>query len=196
MNQHQNDIQLMRQIEEGNQQALSALYDRYGTPIYSLSVSILGSKEQAEEVTQDVFMTVWNRAETWNPDKGKLISWLLSITRYRSIDRLRREKRAPSVLRIPLDEMSHLTSHTARVDDPQWDNGRILQRLIKELPPEQAQVIRLAFFKGLSHSEIANATGLPLGTVKTRVRSGLQKLKGLWLQEADTIQQPKIVNSE
>ena len=176
------DTELMRRIARQDQQALSALYDRYGGPVFSLALRILRQRGQAEEATQDIFLKVWNQAEKWDPAKGQLISWLLTVTRFTSIDRLRSEKRQPVVTLAPLDDMPFLAATHDLMDDPRWHDGRLLRRLMKELPVEQAQVIELAFFQGMTHSQLAEVLKLPLGTVKTRVRLGLQKLKALWLE--------------
>jgi RNA polymerase sigma-70 factor (ECF subfamily) len=180
------DPELMRSVTQRDQAALSELYRRYGGAVYSLALRILQNSGLAEEVTQDIFMKVWRQAEHWDPAKGQLHSWLLTITRYTAIDRLRKEQRQP-VLTVPaLEDMPSLASAEGWVDQPLWHDGQLLRSLIAKLPLEQMQVIELAFFQGMTHAEMAQALSLPLGTVKTRVRLGLQKLKSLWLQ-ADSL---------
>jgi RNA polymerase sigma-70 factor (ECF subfamily) len=176
------DIELMQRVAERDQSALSELYGRYGGPVYSLTLRVLQNSTLAEETTQDIFLKVWNQAESWDPSKGQLISWLLTIARYTSIDRLRKESRQPALTETALDDMPNILATRGLVDDPRWQDGRLLRSLMTQLPNEQIQVIELAFFQGLTHSEIAESTKLPLGTVKTRVRLGLQKLKNLWLE--------------
>lgn len=175
------DIELMQRITQRDQNALSELYGRFGGAVYSLTLRILQNTALAEEVTQDIFLKVWNQSENWDSGKGQLISWLLTIARYTSIDRLRKEKRQPSLAETALDDMPALLATRGLVDDPNWQDGRLLRGLLIQLPAEQVEVIELAFFQGLTHSEIAEITNLPLGTVKTRVRLALQKLKLLWL---------------
>ncbi|MGQ9888670.1 MAG: sigma-70 family RNA polymerase sigma factor [Aggregatilineales bacterium] len=179
----QTDIDLMRRVRSGDQQALAALYDRYGGPVYSVALFVLRNRPQAEEVTQSVFLRVWQRAEHWDPARGQLISWLLALARYTAIDTLRREQRRPAPLETPLDDMARLAAQPNPIDDPLWHDGQALRQLLSRLPPEQSQAIHLAFFNGMTHSEIAAALGLPLGTVKTRLRLGLNKLREWW-QEA------------
>lgn len=173
----------MQRVRSGDQQALAALYDRYGGPVYSMALFVLRSRPQAEEVTQSVFLRVWQRAEHWDPGRGQLVSWLLTLARYTAIDVLRREQRRPALLDTPLDDMPQLAAQLNPTDDPAWHDGHLLRNLLGRLPAEQAQAIHLAFFNGMTHSEIAAALGLPLGTVKTRLRLGLNKLREWW-QEA------------
>ena len=108
------------------------------------------------------------------------MSWLLTITRYTAIDRLRKEQRRPILDEVELDDLR--IGKRSMVDDPVWQDGRALRALMQQLPVEQVQVIELAFFEGMSHSELAEHLKLPLGTVKTRVRLGLHKLKTLWAE--------------
>lgn len=177
------DTQLMQRIASQDEQALSLLYERFSGPVYSLARRMVQNTAMAEEVTQDIFLKVWRQAEQWDPAKGKLISWMLTITRYTAIDRLRKEQRRPDLSAAPLDLVSGTLSVNARVDDSLWQDGQALRRLLGELPDDQREAIELAFFQGLTHTMIAEALSLPLGTVKTRVRLGLQKLRALW-QEA------------
>src|SRR5258708_4441636 len=174
------DRDLMHRITQGDQGALSQLYQRYGLLVHSLAVRILQNRELAEEITQDTFLNVWNHPEAWSPDKGRLSSWLLTVTRYKAIDRIRREQRRPDLEASPLNEEQVQSERSVRPDDPASEDGRLIRSLLAQLPAEQAQVIELAFFQGMTHSTIAESLNLPLGTVKTRVRLGLQKLKILW----------------
>jgi RNA polymerase sigma-70 factor, ECF subfamily len=176
------DAQLIARITSRDQSALSDMYQQYGGLVYSLASRVLGNSTLAEEVTQDTFLKVWNQAYTWDADKGKLVSWLLTITRYTAIDLLRREKRRPTDSSVSLDDILEVAGKRSLIDDPLWQDGRLLRSLIKQLPPEQIQVIELGFYEGMSHSEMAAQLKLPLGTVKTRVRLGLQKLKDMWIE--------------
>lgn len=176
------DIELMQRCLHEDEAALSELYRRYSTLIYSLALRILQNPILAEEVAQDIFMEIWKRPASWDPSRGRLSSWLLTVTRYTAIDRLRKEQRSPDAS-TPLDETQHAIEDP--VADPIWQDGQLLRALIKKLPPEQAQAIELAFFQGMTHSQMAERLALPLGTVKTRVRLGLQKLRALW--EENTI---------
>ena len=163
-----------------DQNALSELYRRYGRAVYSLAFRVVQNNTLAEEVTQDTFLKVWNQPETWDPQRGKLVSWLLTIARYTAIDRLRREQRRP--LGAPLDDILELVGKRELIDDPAWQDGKLIRSLIVRLPAEQIEVIELAFYQGMTHTEMAEHLKLPLGTVKTRVRLGLQKLKAMWTE--------------
>jgi RNA polymerase sigma-70 factor (ECF subfamily) len=174
------DYELMRRISRQDEAALSALYERYGGAVYSLALRVTQLVELAEEVTQDTMLKIWNHPERWDPHKGRLLVWLLTVTRHAAIDRLRGEKRQPDLAGTPVEDMENILGTRALVDDPDWQNGRLLRRLMGDLPAEQSTVIELAFFQGYSHTDIAEKLRLPLGTVKTRVRLGLQKLRTLW----------------
>ena len=182
------DIELMRQIAERDQQALMTLYQEYGKAVYSLAYRILGNSTYAEEVTQDTFLKVWNQTTRWDSEKGKLKNWLLTIAQFTAIDRLRKEGRQPTVHPESIEETdeSLLTSR----NDARWQDGTILRLLVMQLPAQQASLIELAFFEGMTHGEIAESLHIPLGTVKTRLRAGLQKLRELWLESADQTSKP------
>lgn len=183
-----NDEALMTRIRQRDEGALSELYQLYGNAVYSVALRVTGGREWAEEVTQDTFFKVWHQSTRWDAQRGSLIVWLLTITRHAAIDYLRREQRKPDEIGIPLDDLSEQLGEQSLIDDPMWQNHRMMRRLMDEIPPEQAEVIRLAFYEGLTHGLIAERLKLPAGTIKTRIRLGLQKLKHLWLiatQEAE-----------
>ena len=171
---------LVRRLIEQDQTALSELYQQFGGLVYSIALRVVQNSSLAEEVTQDTFLKVWHQPTTWDPNRGKFVSWLLTITRYTAIDRLRMEQRRPLQNAVELDDL-RIGKH-GLMDDPAWQDGRLLRSLLERLPEEQIQVIELAYFQGMSHSEMAEYLHLPLGTVKTRVRLGLQKLKALWVE--------------
>jgi RNA polymerase sigma-70 factor (ECF subfamily) len=170
------DIELMRGIAAQDQQAFRAIYQQYGKAIYSLAYRVLQNATLAEEVTQDTFLKVWGQKTQWDPEKGMLKSWLLSITHFTAIDRLRRESRQPALHSTAIEDMEVSYRETG------WQDGVVLRTLITQLPEEQAALIDLAFFRGMSHNEIADHTGIPLGTVKTRLRTGIQRLRELWVE--------------
>jgi RNA polymerase sigma-70 factor (ECF subfamily) len=179
------DSTLMQRLVEQDQTALSELYQRYHRLVYSLALRVLQNSTLAEEVTQDTFLKVWNQPQSWDAERGKLVSWLLTITRYTAIDKLRRENRVAPAAVFSLDDMMIDIGKRAEIDEPDWNDGQLLRSLMQNLPPEQQQVIELAFFQGMTHTELADKLGLPLGTVKTRLRTGLQRLKALWLYNAE-----------
>ncbi|MFN8530711.1 MAG: sigma-70 family RNA polymerase sigma factor [Anaerolineae bacterium] len=191
----QNDDEfLMKRISAGDQQAFAALYDQYGGPVYSLAYRILQNSTLAEEVTQDTFLKVWQRTSQWDSSKGKLKSWLLKITQYGAIDRLRQEHRQPSVHESPIDETDEtLLMGKSDQSVAGWQDEMALRMLITQLPREQSTLIELAFFQGMTHTDIAEATHIPLGTVKTRLRTGLHRLRELWMEshpQTDPSKQP------
>jgi RNA polymerase sigma-70 factor (ECF subfamily) len=166
------DQQLLVSMGRRDQQALAELYHRYGTAVYSVAMRVLDNPGHAEESTQDTFLKVWNKPDTWDATKGAFSSWLLTVARYTAIDRLRKEVHHRPT--IELDE-----THAALAD---FKDEHGLSVLITHLPPEQSSLIELAFYQGMTHQELADRLNLPLGTVKTRLRLGLQKLRALWLE--------------
>lgn len=183
-----NDIELMKRIAARDQQALSMLYAQYGRAVYSIAYRILGSGTLAEEVTQDTFLKVWNQTTRWDAEKGKLKNWLLTIAQFTAIDRLRKEQRQPNVHPVAVEDTDE-NLLTAK-NETRWQDGTALRMLVADLPADQAHLIDLAFFKGMSHSEIADALQMPLGTVKTRLRTGLRRLRELWVETANRPSNP------
>lgn len=177
------DASLMQRLVAQDQTALSELYERYGRLVYSFSLRVLQNATLAEEATQDTFLKVWNNPSSWNPELGKLVSWLLTITRYTAIDRMRRERRVAPGTTFSLDDMKYEPGDSA--EEPDWSDGEVLRSLLQQLPPEQRELLELAYFQGMTHTELAEALQLPLGTVKTRLRIGLQRLKGFWRLSAE-----------
>lgn len=175
------DDALIQSIASQKPDALGELYNRYSRLIFSIAYNSVGSSETAEEITQDVFLRVWRRASTYDPDKSKVSTWLTSITRYRAIDVLRRWGVRVEQNSIPWDSLT--TNQEPLLDSNPEEKAAETIRLeriraeIAALPPEQQQALALAYFQGLTHSEIAEVLGDPLGTVKTRIRLGMQKLR-------------------
>jgi len=181
MHPESDDIYLMAQIARQDDHALHTLYQQYGTAVYSLAYRVLQNTTLAEEATQDTFLKIWQQKTTWDPAKGALKSWLLTIAHHTAIDRLRREARQPATHPEAIEDVEAFG--TLRPET--WQDDILLRSLIQHIPAEQATLIELAFFGGLSHSEIAERTALPLGTIKTRLRSGLRKLRELWLETSN-----------
>ncbi len=170
------DSDLARRITRGDDDALIALYQRHGRAVFSLAYYIIRNRALAEEITQDVFIALWQKASQFDAARGRLDSWLLQITRNLSIDYLRYERRRHSDA-LPIDDMElHATTSNGPVSELY---RRELHNLLERLPAEQRQVIELAYFQGYTHSEIAAGLKLPVGTVKSRILLGLRKLKGL-----------------
>jgi RNA polymerase sigma-70 factor (ECF subfamily) len=180
----QDDNVLIRQVAGGDAAALAALYDRHGRLAYGLAYRVLGEGTAAEEAVQDAFLLVWRKAASFDPARGAgLRAWLLTIVRNCAIDTLRRRSRH-SVREVELD----LDAPLAGEDDPAaevlagLDRAQV-RRAMQALPEDQRATIELAYFDGLTHREIAELHGLPLGTVKGRVRLGLHKLHEGLLRE-------------
>lgn len=166
---------VMCRLAAHDQSALSELYDQFGRLVFSIALRVVQNPMLAEEITQDTFLKLWHQPASWDSQRGKFVSWLLTITRYTAIDRLRKEQRRPLSHAVELDEVR--LGRRGWIDDETWLDARLLRAHMRRLPPEQLEVIELAFFEGMTHSELAEHLGLPLGTVKTRIRLGLQKLK-------------------
>lgn len=175
-----NDIELLRAVSRQDQHAFMQLYQQYCNLVFSLALRVVRHQVLAEEVTQDVFLKLWQQPERWNPALGQFSSWLLTITRNAAIDRLRKEQRHVAPHAGSPEPLFDQATEAPISDDPLWFEGQILARLIGELPAEQRQLVELAFYQGYTHSELAEGLQLPLGTVKTRLRSGLQKLRTMW----------------
>jgi RNA polymerase sigma-70 factor (ECF subfamily) len=163
--------------------AFEALYDRYGDLVYSVSLRIVGDTYVAEDVTQDVFLRVWRRPDQFDLSRGRFVTWLLSVARNRSIDSRRSQSRRMRHEALPAHEEDEdvLPSEDAR-DDPALatvlsEDRAAVRRALEALPPEQKLAIQLAYFGGMTQQEIANRLGQPLGTVKTRMRLGMQKMR-------------------
>jgi RNA polymerase sigma-70 factor, ECF subfamily len=174
------DTSLLARIAKGDQIALSELYDRYARIMYSVAFRSLRSVEESEEIVLDVFAQVWRIAERYDSAKSRVDAWLFMLTRSRVLDRLRKNQRSnpSSALLTDFSEFQSLSSKVEPIEELMIceRRDRVLSAL-KILPPEQRLVIELAYYQGLTHSQIASQTGMSLGTVKTRIRLGLSKLK-------------------
>ena len=174
--QHSDESQWMTQIAQQNQSALSQLYDRYAQIIYSIAYRSLGSVEESEEVLMDVFGQVWRTADRYDQAKARVDTWLFMIARSRICDRLRSGQRRGKVrdALIAFDAVDQILEN----EDVEISERRaIVSTAMGKLPVEQRQVLELSYYGGLSHREISDQTGLALGTVKTRIRLGLDKLR-------------------
>ncbi len=176
------DHQLVLRVAKGDEHAFLSLYDRYSPRVYALTLRMLGDIMLAEEATQDTFLKLWSRARQFNPGKGSLAPWLLTIAHRTALDRLRLESRRPPVSNSeePDQTWSTLPDKTTLSSEARW---RSLHFAVQSLPEEQRQVIDLAYYKGMSQSEIAEVLGWPLGTVKSRVRAAMQALRQHWLED-------------
>ena len=175
-----NDEGLMQLIAQARPEALGELYDRYSRMVFGLAINAVGDAATAEEITQDVFVRVWERAGQYRADRAKVSTWLTSIARHRAIDQLRRQSVRPEGASLAWADVSPEAEPSG--DGPEQNvELRIQQHRVRAavalLPDEQKQVLALAYFQGYSQTAIAEALGLPLGTVKTRVRLAMDKLR-------------------
>ena len=174
---------LVKSIAAGDQLALHALYERAHRVVFTLIMRITANRETAEELTIDVFHDVWRRASGYDPANGTVLGWIMNQARSRAIDRLRfesRQKRSDSDDVEPLAEVAADPHHELE----QREQRESLRAAVATLTPEERQAIETTFFAGLTHAEAAARLNEPLGTIKTRIRSGLQKLRKKLIAEA------------
>lgn len=192
----QDDATLMRSIAEARVEALAELYDRYGRLIYRVALAIVGHADIAEEITLDVFARAWQHAGRYRSEEARVSTWLIAIARHHAIDVLRRLNSRPEGRSLSWDEVAEVAEHPAVLaDDPQEIAELQMQRAqihtaVSGLPPEQRQVLLLAYFKGYTQREIAQALGQPLGTVKTRLRLAVHKLREALLEAPEGKSEP------
>ncbi len=174
------DVELLHAIARGDEGALARLYDAYRVILFGLLVRILNSREEAEDILQEVFVQVWRRAKDFDEKRGRPFTWLVTLARSRAIDRLRllaaRQRLATGAAQEQeqIEKVSDALSDAVRAEQ-----RAVVRRALAELPEEQRHTLMLAYFDGLTQSEIASKLNAPLGTVKTRMRTGLMKLRAL-----------------
>jgi RNA polymerase sigma-70 factor, ECF subfamily len=162
------DMGLLTRIQSGEQEAMTALFDRYGTMVYSVALRVLKDAGEAEDVMQEIFVQVWKNPSAFVSGRGSLGGWLVVVARNRSIDVIRRRRPSEPVELFALPSSTNLAQEAER--------NSLLEKVrgaMHSLPDEQKKSLELAYFEGLTHSEIAEQTGDPLGTVKTRIRLAL-----------------------
>jgi RNA polymerase sigma-70 factor, ECF subfamily len=173
------DEELMTLVDRKDPDAFAVFYERHGGAAYSLAHRIVGDRATAEDVTQEAFLSMWRSRARFDPARGSVRSWSLGIVRNRAIDALRRG--AGNAPKLDLDDDAVLETQRSpdRTDSEaiRRDTARHVRGALGALPPEQSRVIELAYFGGFSHSEIAEMLGMPLGTVKGRMRLGLEKVR-------------------
>jgi RNA polymerase sigma-70 factor (ECF subfamily) len=174
------ELDLLARVARRERVAFEQLYDRYVNILYATAMKFLKEDADAQDVVQDVFIQIWDKAKLYDPAKGKPLTWALTLTRNRSIDRIRAIQRRTRLRddfekETVLDESTGVREALSGVDAS--EKSQILRDAVDHLSPEQRKVIELAFFRGFTQSEIADRLGEPLGTVKARARRGLMKLK-------------------
>lgn len=175
------DEELMQRLLHKDKRAFEAIFDRYGDLVYSTSLRVLRDAHLAQDVSQEIFVRLWRKPESYVAERGRFLTWLISVTRNRAVDEIRSRGR-------------RLRHETASPEEQEWEipagegndpalnaqlaeQARTVRAALAELPPEQRQVIELAYFGGLTQQEISDRLDQPLGTVKTRIRLGMQKLR-------------------
>jgi RNA polymerase sigma-70 factor (ECF subfamily) len=166
------DSTLMSRIRAGDEDALGTLHDRYAQVVYSVALRVLGETTQAEDILQEIFLQLWRNPQTFDSSRGSLGAWLAVIARHRAIDYLRRRRPETDIE----DVIVAVDSNLEQTADRNIAIGKV-RAAVERLPVEQRKPLEMAFFQGLTHSEIASKTGEPLGTIKTRIRAALLTLR-------------------
>ena len=173
------DAQLMHRVARGEGEALGVLHERFAGPLYSFASHILNDPPEAEDVVQEVFLQIWQRANSFDEAAGRPFSWAVTITRHKSIDRLRIRQRRHQLFEAGLENGMLIsgvrTSHSS--ENSRCDQAHRVRATVQELPEDQRRPIELAFFRGFTHFEIARELKQPLGTIKARIRRGLIRLR-------------------
>jgi RNA polymerase sigma-70 factor (ECF subfamily) len=173
------DAQLLAKVAQGDHAAFSMLYDRLSTPLYSLAIKILANEAEAQDVLQEVFLSVWNKAATFHPERGSAFSWIVAQLRNRAIDRIRSRQRRGELLEAnapDLEPTGSVTTSSAEDCDTS-ERAREVRSAMGQLSDEQRRVLRLAYFEGLTQVEIADKLKEPLGTIKARAHRGMARLR-------------------
>jgi RNA polymerase sigma-70 factor (ECF subfamily) len=166
------DLALVTAIRSGDQSAMAALYDRYSSIVYAVALRVLQDTGAAEDVLQDIFMQLWRHPGAFDASRGNMAAWLAVIARHRAIDALRRRRPENDIADVIVSVEPDFASDA--------DRSRAMEKVrgaLNTMPPPQKSALEMAYFEGLTHSEIAEKTGEPLGTIKTRIRTGLLSLR-------------------
>ena len=174
------EIALLRQVAQGDRRSFEALYDRFSGVLFSTAYRVLNNQEAAEDVLQDVFIQIWEKAPLYDPARGKPMTWAVTLTRNKAIDRLRSTQRRSRLQ----DEVQRESETFEQFDDrssfdavASGETGKLVREAVRKLSKDQREAIELAFFSSLTQTEIAERLGEPLGTVKARIRRGMMKLR-------------------
>jgi RNA polymerase sigma-70 factor (ECF subfamily) len=172
------DSSLLRCVQKGDGQALAVLYDRYGGIAYGLAYRIVGDAAGAEDAVQDAFVSMWKQAPRFDPERGQVRSWLLTIVHHRAIDIVRRRTNRPE-RQLPDGAEEFLVDASARPDElAEWSmEARAIREAVSRIPDDQRRTVEMAYFHGMTHLEISEEMGVPLGTVKSRLRIAMDKMR-------------------
>ncbi len=171
--------QLVKRVTQGDERAFLIIYDCYVGRVHAITLHILGDPMLAEEATQDTFLKLWSRAHMYLAERGSLLLWLLTIARRTALDRVRLEGRRP-ILSDSEDSDDALQAIPDAASLSEEDRWQSMHFALQALSPEQRQLLELAYYQGLSQSDIAEVLGWPLGTVKTRLRAAMERLRQEW----------------
>ena len=176
------EVALLQQIGQGDRQSFETLYDRFSRVLFSTAYRVLNNQQAAEDVLQDVFVQIWEKAPLFDPTRGKPMTWAITLTRNKAIDRLRSTVRRGRLQ----DEIQRESQTSEQFDDrssfdalASEDTGKIVREAIQKLSKDQRQAIELAYFSSLTQTEIAGRLNEPLGTIKARIRRGMMRLRDL-----------------
>ncbi len=171
------DAEVLRAIQRGDQEAVAVLYDRYGGIAYGLAFRITNDGTLAEDVVQEAFLSVWRQAARFDPDRGYVRSWLLTIVHHKAVDCVRR--RAGRAERGLPDGPDEFIATRGRPEEiAEWSmEAAAVREAVQRIPDDQRRTVEMAYFEGITHVEIAERMGVPLGTVKSRLRIGLEKMR-------------------
>lgn len=180
------DAALVEQVRRGKQEALSELYDRHATTVYSIALNVLKDPGRAEDVTHDVFLRLWTQPDRYDPSVGRFAPWFYRVARNRSIDVIRQRRRElrpeePQVFELTLADSAPKPDEAAVAND---DAERV-RAALQTLPDNQRELLELAYFSGMTQSQMAEYLHIPLGTIKTRVRTGLRQLRAILESESE-----------
>jgi RNA polymerase sigma-70 factor, ECF subfamily len=172
------DEDVMQLVQGGDPRAFEILYDRHGGAAFSMAYRVVGDRLAAEDISQEAFLSIWRSRLRYRPERGSVRTWVLGIVHHRAVDSLRRNliherRRSRSAEEAEEQEAPELTE----VEAARREEARMVRRALDSLPDDQCRVIELAYFGGFTHSQIADALGMPIGTVKGRMRLGLDKLR-------------------
>jgi RNA polymerase sigma-70 factor, ECF subfamily len=166
------DAALIARMRAGDQSAMADLYDRYSGVVYGVALRVLANTTAAEDVVQEVFLQLWRNPQSFDAERGRLAPWLAVIARNRAIDHLRKRPMEDDIDELPISTGVDLENDAAQKLAVEKVRG-----VLSLLPPDQRKALEMAFFEGMTHTEIAGKTGEPLGTIKTRIRTGLLALR-------------------
>ena len=175
------DEHLIAQVARGNRSAFAALYDRFSTPLYSLALKMLANEAEAQDLLQEVFLSVWNKAAAFHAERGSAFSWVVAQLRNRAIDKLRSRRRHGELIEANAPDLEPTGSATSSSADncAISERARVVRSALREIPHDLRQVLHLAYFEGLTQAEIAEKLEEPLGTIKARAQRGMARLRSI-----------------